>query len=165
MVTSATNHYAITLHDILTALCILQVAGCHQLQHPFILELLKKLTEGSYPMLEVSVQVQSVLCNSTLNTVSIVYNCVNSLQVLGQNIRGSAISSQFVLFSWLLLALQVKVGKVASFVGKIFVVQCSTTKTTNILPHENYPLYGNVQCRKVDYTTLVERSYSFPRIV
>ena len=45
-----------------------------------------------------------------------------------------------VLFSWLLLALQVKVVKVV--VGKIFVVQCSTTKTTNILPHENYPLYG-----------------------
>ncbi len=37
----------------------------------------------------------------------------------------------------MLLALQVKVGKVASFVGKIFVVRPSTT---NILPHENYPL-------------------------
>ncbi len=35
------------------------------------------------------------------------------------------------------LALQVKVGKVASFV-----VKPSTTKTMNILPHENYPLYG-----------------------
>ncbi len=35
------------------------------------------------------------------------------------------------IYSWMLLALQVKVGKVASFVGKIFVVQCSTTKTTN----------------------------------
>ncbi len=34
-----------------------------------------------------------------------------------------------------------KVGKVASFVGKIF-IRHSTTKTTNILPHENYPLYG-----------------------
>ncbi len=32
--------------------------------------------------------------------------------------------------------------KVASFVGKIFVVRPSTTKTTNILPHKNYPLYG-----------------------
>ena len=32
------------------------------------------------------------------------------------------------------LALQVKVGKVASFVGKIFVVRPSTTKTTNICP-------------------------------
>ena len=42
---------------------------------------------------------------------------------------------------YILLALQVKVGKVASFMGKIFVVQCSTTKTTNILPNENYPLY------------------------
>ena len=38
--------------------------------------------------------------------------------------------------------LQVKVGKVASFVGKIFVVRPPTTKTTNILPHENYTLYG-----------------------
>ncbi len=41
------------------------------------------------------------------------------------------------------LVLQVKVGKVASFVGKIFVVQYSTMKTKNILPHENYPLYGS----------------------
>ncbi len=39
------------------------------------------------------------------------------------------------------LALQVKVGKVASFVGKIFVVRPPTTKTTNIFPHENYMLY------------------------
>ncbi len=31
------------------------------------------------------------------------------------------------------------INKVASFVGKIFVVRLSTT---NILPHENYPLYG-----------------------
>ncbi len=36
--------------------------------------------------------------------------------------------------AWLPLALQVKVGKVASFVGKIFVARPSTTKTTNILP-------------------------------
>ncbi len=48
----------------------------------------------------------------------------------------------WIIFSWLELALQVKVDKVASFVGKIFVVRPSTTKTTNILPHENYPLYG-----------------------
>ncbi len=34
------------------------------------------------------------------------------------------------------------VSKVASFVGKIFVVRPPTTKTTNILPHENSPLYG-----------------------
>ncbi len=49
---------------------------------------------------------------------------------------------QYLVSLWLifLLALQVKVGKVASFVGKIFVLQCSTT---NILPPENYPLYGN----------------------
>ncbi len=37
------------------------------------------------------------------------------------------------IYSWLLLALQVKVGKVASFVA---------TKTMNILPYENYLLYG-----------------------
>ncbi len=59
--------------------------------------------------------------------------------------RGSAIFRQFHVFiySCLLLALQVKVGKVASFVGTIFVLQCSTiyTKPTNIFPHENYPLY------------------------
>ncbi len=52
----------------------------------------------------------------------------------------------------MLLGLSVKVGKVASFVGKIFVgkifvgkifvVIPPTTKTTNILPHENYQLYG-----------------------
>ncbi len=29
-----------------------------------------------------------------------------------------------------------------SFVGKIFVVRPPTMKTTNILPHENYTLYG-----------------------
>ena len=59
----------------------------------------------------------------------------------GQNIRGSAILRHFVgNISWLELALQVKVGKVASFVGKIFVVRPPTTKTTNILPHENYTL-------------------------
>ncbi len=40
-----------------------------------------------------------------------------------------------------LLALQVMVGKVASFMDKIFVVRPSTTKTMNILPHENYHLY------------------------
>ncbi len=52
----------------------------------------------------------------------------------------------WVIFSWLELALQVKVGKVASFVGKIFMVRPPTTKTTNILPHENYPLYGSYVC-------------------
>ena len=52
------------------------------------------------------------------------------------------IDFSWILFSWLELALQVKVGKVSSFVGKIFVVRPSTIKTTNILPHENYPLYG-----------------------
>ncbi len=47
----------------------------------------------------------------------------------------------WVIFSWLELALQVKVGKVASFVGKIFVVRPPTTKTTNILLHKNYIRY------------------------
>ncbi len=33
-------------------------------------------------------------------------------------------------------------GTLASFVGKIFVVKCSTTNITNIyFPYENYPLY------------------------
>ncbi len=58
-------------------------------------------------------------------------------------------------YSWLELALQVKVGKVASFVGEIFVVRPPTTKTTNTLPHENYTLYGilvnvSVQCPSLD---------------
>ncbi len=58
----------------------------------------------------------------------------------GQNIRGSAIFSQFVVnyFRGCCLHCEVKVGKVASFVGKIFELQCSTT---NIFPHEIYPLY------------------------
>ncbi len=49
------------------------------------------------------------------------------------------------MFSWLELALQVKVGKVASFVGKIFVVRPPTTKTKNILPHKitRYMVYGS----------------------
>ncbi len=54
----------------------------------------------------------------------------------------------WIIFSWLLLAMQVKVGKVASFVGKIFV----STKTTNILPLEKYPLYGN---RALSVVTIV----------
>ncbi len=52
--------------------------------------------------------------------------------VIAGNFRGSKYSwldQQYLaicgfLFSWLLLALQVKVGKVASFMGKISVVQC-----------------------------------------
>ncbi len=34
---------------------------------------------------------------------------------------------QYLVSLWLLLVLQAKVGKVASFVGKIFVVHCLTT--------------------------------------
>ncbi len=65
------------------------------------------------------------------------YNCIAGNFVVQQYLV-----SLWLIYSWLLLALQVKVGKVASFVVKIFVLQCSTTKTTNILSHENYPLYG-----------------------
>ena len=62
----------------------------------------------------------------------------------GTNIRGSAIlrhfvDNVFVVSAWIVGK---EVGKVASFVGKIFVVRPPTTKTTNILPHENYQLYG-----------------------
>ncbi len=54
------------------------------------------------------------------------------------NFRGSKYSwFSSIVSLWLLLALQVKVGKVASFVGKMFAVKCSTT---NILTRENYPL-------------------------
>ncbi len=34
-----------------------EVTSCHNLQHPYVLDLLKKLITASYPMLEVSVQV------------------------------------------------------------------------------------------------------------
>ncbi len=44
---------------------------------------------------------------------------------------------QLLIFSWLLLALQARSHSGSNIRG-----QCSTTKTTNILPHENYPLYG-----------------------
>ena len=43
-----------------TSFCLLsptQIAVCHKLQHRFILDLLQRLIEGSYPMLEVHVQV------------------------------------------------------------------------------------------------------------
>ncbi len=43
-----------------------------------------------------------------------------------------------LLFSWLLLALQVKVGKVASFVGKIFVLQCPRIFAPQKLPAIRY---------------------------
>ena len=36
-----------------------EVTSCHNLQHPYVLELLKKLIKASYPTLEVSVQVSS----------------------------------------------------------------------------------------------------------
>ena len=42
----------------------------------------------------------------------------------------------FVVAAWIVGK---GIGKVASFVGKIFVVR---PPTTNILPHENYQLYG-----------------------
>lgn len=37
-----------------------EATSCHSLQHPHVLELLEKLIEGSYPTLEVSVQVSVV---------------------------------------------------------------------------------------------------------
>ncbi len=40
----------------------------------------------------------------------------------------------WILFSWLLLALQVKVGKVASFVGKIFVADLQSRKSRIFCP-------------------------------
>ncbi len=56
----------------------------------------------------------------------------------GQNIRGSAILRDFVCNIFVVAACTAgKVGNVASFM-----VRPLTTKTTNILPHENYPLYG-----------------------
>ncbi len=48
----------------------------------------------------------------------------------------------WIKFLWLELVLHVKVGKVTSFVG-IQIIP-STMKTTNILPHENNPLYAVV---------------------
>ncbi len=60
----------------------------------------------------------------------------------GQNIRGSAILRHFVGNIFVVAACTAGKGisKVASFVGKIFVVRPLTTKTINILPHESYPL-------------------------
>ncbi len=86
---------------------------------------------------------------------------------MGQNIRGLdniIIVSSWFIYSWLQLALQVKVGKVISFAGNVCgpvaltpeSVHCHrnyvckmvqikqsvpTTKITNILLHENYPNY------------------------
>lgn len=58
-----------------------EATSCHTLQHPHILELLKKLIEGSYPTLEVSVQVSlhddcmysKGCCQSTCTVVAHVY--------------------------------------------------------------------------------------------
>ena len=50
--------------DYLFFFHFLQIASCHTLQHAFILELLKRLIERSYPMLEVSVQVSTCTCIS-----------------------------------------------------------------------------------------------------
>ena len=43
--------------------------------------------------------------------------------------------------------------KIATFVGKIFVARPSTTKTTNILPYENYPLYGKCTSMLTDLSS------------
>ena len=47
-----------TLFSLFRGLYSGQIAACHKLQHPFILDLLKRLIEGSYPMLEVHVQME-----------------------------------------------------------------------------------------------------------
>ncbi len=49
----------------------------------------------------------------------------------------------WIILSWLLLALQVKVGKVASFACKTF-VHGQTFNHENQLPHENYQLYSRL---------------------
>ena len=82
----------------------------------------------------------------TMISMIIIYNglnnaciCCSGVPYIAGNFRGTNYS--WVIFSWLELALQVKVSKVASFVGKIFVVRHSN-KNHEYLPHENYHLYG-----------------------
>ena len=61
--------------DLHTTQISIQIAVCHTLQHPFILELLKRLIEGSYPMLEVSVQVSKrPVCTVTKLFTMIIVN-------------------------------------------------------------------------------------------
>lgn len=46
--------------DLNEMIAYMQVARCQKLQHPFVLAILKKLIERSYPMLEVNVQVSTL---------------------------------------------------------------------------------------------------------
>jgi negative elongation factor C/D len=66
-----------------------EIAACHKLQHPFILDLLKRLIEGSYPMLEVHVQmelkrhlvghlVQLLSCGHVLEVVNYMHRCMKT---------------------------------------------------------------------------------------
>ncbi len=58
---------------------------------------------------------------------------------------GSAIISQFVVYIFVAAACTAGkgIGKIASFVGKIFMVQVLNHENhEHIFPHENYPLYG-----------------------
>jgi negative elongation factor C/D len=66
-----------------------EIAACHKLQHPFILDLLKRLIEGSYPMLEVHVQmelkrhlvehlVQLLSCGYVLEVVNYMHRCMKT---------------------------------------------------------------------------------------
>ena len=47
------------------------------------------------------------------------------------------------------------------FVGKYFVVRLSTTKTTKILPLENYPLYGTQSKQVMVKTSSISNAYIY----
>ena len=61
----------------------------------------------------------------------------------GQNFGENRNLGYFVeKFSWSRGINHTPIHTTRRFVGKFFVVRFSTTKTTKILPLENYPLYG-----------------------
>ena len=91
-----------------------------------------------------------------LHHILFVYGIAGNFRGGGQNICGSVIFRG--IFSWLLLALQLTVGKVALFLAETFVVRPSTTKT---LPHENYPLYGNNEWFKLRCANASHRCFAF----
>lgn len=73
-----------------------EATSCHTLQHPYILELLKKLIEGSYPTLEVNVQlelkkslvehlVQLLSCGHVLPVVDYMNRCME-METLDQSL-------------------------------------------------------------------------------
>ena len=57
-----------------------EVARCHKLQHPFVLAILKKLIERSYPMLEVNVQLE--LKKSLVDHLVQLFSCGHVLPVV-----------------------------------------------------------------------------------